>query len=177
MEEQQKKLAGELVVVAIKAVIGKQDPFVTFRLGEVAKRTKTDYRGGQRPIWDDQVNLPVPEGKTKLYMQVFDEDGPREDLISEGEIDLTNVLKEGEEDNWYPLKYRGKRAGDIYIELTFYSAVSFIFILYIFFSLSNLLDLKRGSSISYFPHSYPKNTLLIYKYIACTTQKTTYTFV
>ncbi|KAG2210729.1 hypothetical protein INT45_000348, partial [Circinella minor] len=129
MEGEAKKVLGELVVVAIKAkelpnreVVGKQDPFVTFRLGEVAKRTKTDYRGGQRPIWDDQVNLPVPEGKTKLYMQVFDEDGPREDLISEGEIDLANVLKEGEEDNWYPLKYRGKRAGDIYIELTFYSA-------------------------------------------------------
>ena len=32
-------------------------------------------------------------------MQVFDEDGPREDLISEGEIDLTNILKEGEEDS------------------------------------------------------------------------------
>ena len=39
-------------------MVGKQDPFVTFRLGEVAKRSKTDYRGGQRPIWDDQVFKP-----------------------------------------------------------------------------------------------------------------------
>ncbi|KAI9496936.1 C2 domain-containing protein [Zychaea mexicana] len=129
MEEQLKKTIGELVVIAIKArdlpnreVVGKQDPFVTFRLGETAKRTKTDYRGGQHPIWDDQVNLPVPEGKTTLYMQVFDEDGSREDLISEGDIDLKNVLQEGEEDKWYPLKYRGKKAGEIYVELTFYSA-------------------------------------------------------
>ncbi|KAI8140688.1 C2 domain-containing protein [Fennellomyces sp. T-0311] len=124
MAEQPKKVIGELVVVALKAVVGKQDPFVTFRLGETAKRTKTDYRGGQHPVWDDQVNLPVPENKTRMYMQVFDEDGTREDLISEGDIDLTNVLREGEEDKWYPLMYRGKKAGDIYIEMTFYSAVS-----------------------------------------------------
>ena len=38
-------------------VAGKQDPFCVFRLGETAKRTKTDYRGGSRPIWDDQVRV------------------------------------------------------------------------------------------------------------------------
>lgn len=33
-----------------------------------------------------------------MYMQLFDEDKSREELICEGEIDLTNVLREGEED-------------------------------------------------------------------------------
>ncbi|KAI7878966.1 hypothetical protein K492DRAFT_132058 [Lichtheimia hyalospora FSU 10163] len=124
MTDQPKKLAGELVVVALKAVCRKQDPFCVFRLGETAKRTKTDYRGGSRPIWDDQVNLPVPEGKTKMYIQVFDEDSKQEDLISENTIDLTQVMRDGEADDWFPLQYRGKRAGEIYLELTFYSAVS-----------------------------------------------------
>ncbi|KAL1931302.1 hypothetical protein VTP01DRAFT_10439 [Rhizomucor pusillus] len=129
MSDKPIKLAGELVVVALKArdlpnveIVGKQDPFVIFRLGEEAKRTKTDYRGGQNPLWDDQVNIPVPEGKTKMYMQLFDEDKSREELICEGEIDLTNVLREGEEDRWFPLQYKGRSAGEIYLELTFYSA-------------------------------------------------------
>lgn len=30
--------------------------------------------------------------------------------------------------DWYPLLYRGKRAGEIYLELTFYSAVSKVMI-------------------------------------------------
>lgn len=40
-------------------MVGKQDPFCVFRLGETAKRTKTDYRGGQQPLWDDQVTITV----------------------------------------------------------------------------------------------------------------------
>ncbi|CDS10087.1 hypothetical protein LRAMOSA02764 [Lichtheimia ramosa] len=129
MTADQPTIIGELVVVALKArdlpnieVVGKQDPFCVFRLGETAKRTKTDYRGGQQPLWDDQVNLPVPEKKTKMYVQVFDEDSKREDLICEGEVDLTQVLREGEQDSWFPLKYRGKDSGKIYLEMTFYSA-------------------------------------------------------
>ncbi|ORY94240.1 C2 domain-containing protein [Syncephalastrum racemosum] len=124
MTETQKPPIGELVIVALRAIVGKQDPFCVFRLGEVAQRTKTDYRGGQHPLWDDQVNIPVPPNKTKLYMQLFDEDSHREDLISEGELDLTKVLREGEQDDWFPLSYRGRKAGEIYLELTFYSAVS-----------------------------------------------------
>lgn len=96
-----------------------------FRLGDQAKKTKTDHRGGQHPLWDDQVgdvsrwrarpilvfesfmkidssfwqvNLVVPEGKTKMIVQLFDEDKRKEDLISEGEVDLTTVLKAGEQD-------------------------------------------------------------------------------
>lgn len=44
------------------------------------------------------MNLPVPEGKTKMYVQVFDEDSKQEDLISENTIDLTQVMRDGEAD-------------------------------------------------------------------------------
>ncbi|CAO3625723.1 unnamed protein product [Mucor fragilis] len=123
------KIIGELVIVAYKArhlpereVIGKQDPFVVFRIGEVIQKTKTDLRGGQHPTWDDQVTLPVPEKKTVVLVQVYDEDGKRQELISECDLDITQVLQDGEEDNWYPLTYKGRSAGEIYLELTFYSA-------------------------------------------------------
>ncbi|KAI8090061.1 uncharacterized protein BX664DRAFT_281493 [Halteromyces radiatus] len=125
----QAKTIGELAVVALKAkdlpnreIVGKQDPFCVFRLGEEAKKTKTDYRGGQHPVWDDQVNLIVPEGKVKMRVQLFDEDAKREDLISEADIDISTVIKEGEQDGWFPLTYKGRKAGEIYLELTFYSA-------------------------------------------------------
>ncbi|KAI9485864.1 MAG: C2 domain-containing protein [Benjaminiella poitrasii] len=123
------KIIGELVIVAYKArhlpereIVGKQDPFVIFRIGEAIQRTKTDLRGGQHPTWDDQVVLPIPEKKKKVVVQIYDEDGKRQELISECELDISKVLVEGEEDNWYPLTYKGRSAGEIYLELTFYSA-------------------------------------------------------
>ncbi|ORZ07880.1 hypothetical protein BCR42DRAFT_425657 [Absidia repens] len=125
----QTKMIGELAVVALKArdlpnreIVGKQDPFCVFRLGEDAKKTKTDYRGGQHPVWDDQVNLMVPEGKVKMRVQLFDEDAKREDLISDADVDISTVLKDGEQDGWFPLTYKGRKAGEIYLELTFYAA-------------------------------------------------------
>lgn len=41
-----------------KKIVGKQDPFVIFRIGESIQKTKTDLRGGQHPTWDDQVQFP-----------------------------------------------------------------------------------------------------------------------
>ncbi|ORZ27739.1 hypothetical protein BCR41DRAFT_119738 [Lobosporangium transversale] len=54
---------GELVIIPIQGKdlpnrerFGKQDPFILFKLGNVSKRSTTDIRGGQRPMWkDDQV--------------------------------------------------------------------------------------------------------------------------
>ncbi|KAF9957238.1 hypothetical protein BGZ72_002019 [Mortierella alpina] len=57
---------GELVIIPIQGKdlpnrerFGKQDPFILFKLGNVSKRSSTDVRGGQRPIWkDDQIHRP-----------------------------------------------------------------------------------------------------------------------
>jgi hypothetical protein len=89
-------------------------------LGENTRKTRTDYRGGQHPIWDDQVpdfsvfsvvlkkaktlfffkiNIPVPEKKNMIVVQVYDEDSKREDLISETEVDITKLLEDGEWDS------------------------------------------------------------------------------
>ncbi|KAG2193751.1 hypothetical protein INT47_005032 [Mucor saturninus] len=120
---------GELVVVALKAeklqhqAPAKQDPFCLFRIGDIAKRTKIDHGGGLYPIWDDQVNLPVTAGYHQMHVQIFDKDTMPNNLMGEGIVDLSKVLREKEHDGYFPLHYRGKQnCGDIYLELTFYSA-------------------------------------------------------
>lgn len=45
------------LTIYFKKIIGKQDPFVIFRIGESIQKTKTDLRGGQHPTWDDQVRV------------------------------------------------------------------------------------------------------------------------
>lgn len=51
------------------------------------------------------MNLMVPEGKLKMRVQLFDEDAKREDLISETDLDISTVIKDGEQDG----KWRRRR--------------------------------------------------------------------
>ncbi|ORE12013.1 hypothetical protein BCV72DRAFT_196430 [Rhizopus microsporus var. microsporus] len=66
--------------------------------------------------------MPVPEKKKMMVVQIYDEDSKREELISECDLDISKVLEEGEHDGWFPLQYKGRPAGEIYLEMTFYSA-------------------------------------------------------
>ncbi|OZJ06686.1 hypothetical protein BZG36_00380 [Bifiguratus adelaidae] len=118
---------GELVIVALKArhlpnreTIGKQDPFCVFTIGPEKRRTRSDYRGGQTPKWDEQVNIPIEAGRTKLFVQVFGDD-KKSFLIGDCEIELDKVFKEGEWDDWFKLSYKNRFAGEVYLELTYYS--------------------------------------------------------
>ncbi|CAG8448453.1 13402_t:CDS:2 [Funneliformis caledonium] len=109
------KKLGELVVIAIRAknlatrdIIGKGDPFVTFRIGEEAKRIKAEKKGGQHPEWDEEVRFDLvdnPNNK-KMKIQVLNEDKREHILIGDSFIDLSQVLEKGEWDDWHEIKYR-----------------------------------------------------------------------
>ncbi|CAG8531420.1 21558_t:CDS:2 [Gigaspora margarita] len=125
------KTLGELVVVAIKArnlvardVIGKGDPFATFRIGDMAKRTKTDKRGGQHPVWDEELRFQVTDDPRHKVMkvQVYNEDKREHVLVGDEIIKLDEVLKSGEWDAWHEIKFRNKYAGEVFLEMTFYNA-------------------------------------------------------
>ncbi|KAG0050466.1 hypothetical protein BGZ83_004778 [Gryganskiella cystojenkinii] len=124
---------GELVIVPIQGKdlpnrerFGKQDPFILFKLGNVAKRSTTDIRGGQKPRWnDDQINIFMYDSEVKdaksLYVTCLDEDPQKNDLIGDCVINLSKVLEEGEQDDWFELLYKGKEAGQLLLQLTYYS--------------------------------------------------------
>ncbi|KAG0339570.1 hypothetical protein BG000_001803 [Podila horticola] len=124
---------GELVIIPIQGKdlpnrerFGKQDPFILFRLGNVSKRGITDVRGGQRPVWkDDQINIFMYESDAKdaksLYVTCLDEDPKKNDLIGDCVINLAKVLEQGEHDDWFELSYKGREAGQLLLQLTYYS--------------------------------------------------------
>ncbi|KAF7728239.1 hypothetical protein EC973_006520 [Apophysomyces ossiformis] len=68
--------------------------------------------------------MPVPEGLKRLQVQVIHEDPTvrREELICECEVDLTKVFREGEDDGYFQLLWQGRKAGEVYLELTFYAS-------------------------------------------------------
>ncbi|PGH01541.1 hypothetical protein AJ79_07889 [Helicocarpus griseus UAMH5409] len=106
-----------------RKTMGKQNPYCAARLGKEAKKTETDMRGGQTPKWDQELRFTVHESPDyyQLKVSVFNDD-KKTDLIGETWIDIKNVVIPGggQNDLWHALQYKGKYAGDIRIELTYY---------------------------------------------------------
>ncbi|KAF9580119.1 hypothetical protein BGW38_003364, partial [Lunasporangiospora selenospora] len=124
---------GELAIVPIQGRdvpnrerFGKQNPFILFKLGNVSKRSSTDVRGGQRPRWkDDQITILMYESDAKdaksLYVSCLDEDKQKNDLIGDCVINLAKVLEQGEQDDWFELTYKGREAGELMLQITYFS--------------------------------------------------------
>ncbi|KAI5462483.1 hypothetical protein BGZ63DRAFT_215439 [Mariannaea sp. PMI_226] len=125
-------IIGTLVAIVDRAknlpnrkTIGKQDPYCAARLGKEAKKTKTDIRGGQTPKWDQELRFPVHDCPDyyQLKISVFTDD-KKTDLIGESWIDLRAIIIPGggQNDVWQTLSCRGKYAGEIRLEITFYDS-------------------------------------------------------
>ncbi|CAK7233040.1 hypothetical protein SBRCBS47491_008472 [Sporothrix bragantina] len=123
---------GTLVLVVDRAknlpnrkTIGKQDPYCAARLGKEAKKTNTDIRGGQTPRWDQELRFTVHDSPDyyQLKVSVFSDDKKTE-LIGENWVDLRDIIVAGggQNDQWQPLQCRGKYAGEIRIEITYYDS-------------------------------------------------------
>ncbi|ORZ27891.1 hypothetical protein BCR41DRAFT_346184 [Lobosporangium transversale] len=124
---------GELIIIPIQGRdlpnrerFGKQSPFILFKLGNQCRRSTTDVRGGQRPRWkDDQIKIPMYESDAKdatsLYVTCLDEDHQKNELIGDCVINLAKVLEYGEHDDWFELHYKGREAGELMLQLTYYS--------------------------------------------------------
>ncbi|KAE8348888.1 hypothetical protein BDV28DRAFT_142493 [Aspergillus coremiiformis] len=121
---------GTLVLVIDRAknlpnrkTMGKQNPYCAARLGKEAKKTDTDLRGGQTPRWDQELRFTVHESPDyfRLKVSIFNDD-KRTDLIGETWIDLKDLIIPGggQSDHWHPLQFRGKYAGEVRIEMTYY---------------------------------------------------------
>ncbi|PSK58676.1 Ingression protein fic1 [Elsinoe australis] len=124
---------GTLVVVVDRAknlpnrrTMGKQDPYCAARLGKEAKKTNTDLRGGQTPRWDQELRFTVHESPDyyNLKVSVFNDD-KKTDMIGEAWIGLKDsviIPGGGRNDSWHHLNYKGKYAGEIRIEMSYYDS-------------------------------------------------------
>ncbi|TWU79194.1 hypothetical protein ED733_008919 [Metarhizium rileyi] len=121
---------GTLVAIVDRAknlpnrkTIGKQDPYCAARLGKEAKKTTTDVRGGQTPKWDQELRFTVHDSPDyyQLKLSIFTDD-KKTDLIGESWIDLKGIIVPGggQNDMWQGLTCRGKYAGEIRVEITYY---------------------------------------------------------
>ncbi|KAK4694101.1 hypothetical protein P7C71_g3420, partial [Lecanoromycetidae sp. Uapishka_2] len=121
---------GTLVAIVDRAknlpnrkAMGKQDPYCAARLGKEAKKTETDKRGGQTPKWDQELRFTVHDSPDyyQLKISVFNDDKKTE-LIGETWVALDQIIMPGggSKDAWHNLNCKGRYAGELRMELTYY---------------------------------------------------------
>lgn len=103
---------GTLVIVVLKArnlpdkhSFYKQDVFAQVALQGTTKKTPVEAKGGQHPVWDEELRIPIYEGKGKdgmiLKVSCWSKEPRSDDLVGEGELDITETLQTGEFDGEY----------------------------------------------------------------------------
>lgn len=135
---------GVLVILVCRAKhlpnrrkLDKQSPYVTLRIGTTAKKTHSHFRAGQTPEWSHEIRFQLTrERKPIMKIDVLDETKHDPTPIGAAEIDCSAVFnpenrkvesdplgKQTEKyiyDKWYDLTLHDRRAGIIYLEMTFY---------------------------------------------------------
>lgn len=118
-------------------------------MGTEQQKTKPDKRGGQHPTWDEQLHFEIfddmedqlrkteletgtlsqvtakqkSKANKSLRVSCYADDNKEPEFIGEGIVDLTDTLRNGEFDEWVTIKAKDRYAGEVYLELTFYSSV------------------------------------------------------
>lgn len=101
----------------------KQSPFCCLRFNKQDKKSEVVIRGGQRPQWNFEAHYEGVDEDTNptLKISVFDKTKKESRLICDTEINCSPVFEKRHKfDGWHDLSYANRRAGKVYIEMTFY---------------------------------------------------------
>ncbi|CAI2375321.1 unnamed protein product [Moneuplotes crassus] len=99
-------------------MFSKMDPFIKFECGGQKKKTKTHHSGGKNPTWDDCITMDA-FGCKNLIITVYDEDVFSNDKIGTYSIPISTIQAHGVFKDWVKLMYKGKIAGELYLEITY----------------------------------------------------------
>ncbi|KAM9347141.1 extended synaptotagmin-3 [Symphorus nematophorus] len=96
-------------------VKGKSDPYATLRVGNRNFKSKT-IKENLHPKWDEVYEFVVHEAPgQELELELFDEDTDKDDFIGRYLLDLGEVKREKEMDQWFPLE--GVQNGEVHLKL------------------------------------------------------------
>ncbi|XP_037542236.1 extended synaptotagmin-3 [Nematolebias whitei] len=96
-------------------VKGKSDPYVKLRVGNRNFKTKT-IKENLHPKWNEVYEFVVHEAPgQELEMELYDEDTDKDDFLGRYNLDLGEVKREKEMDQWFPLE--GVPHGELHLKL------------------------------------------------------------
>lgn len=100
---------GTLVIVILKAKnlpdkhsFYKQDVFAQIQIQDVARKSSVEIKGGQHPVWDEEVRVPIVTKATDetrtLQVSCWSQEPRGAELIGNGKVDISETLRTGEFD-------------------------------------------------------------------------------
>lgn len=100
------------------------DPFVEIEFNGRKQRTKTIDKGGKRPVWDEAFDFQLETISGQIKLSCFDEDLISNDRVGDTTLDIPSVCTEevlvgGRICQWIPIFYKGKKSGDLEIEVSY----------------------------------------------------------
>ncbi|KZT00773.1 uncharacterized protein LAESUDRAFT_665347, partial [Laetiporus sulphureus 93-53] len=129
------KEIGTLVVVVLKAKnlpdkhsLYKQDVYAQASIHGKIKKTGIDVRGGQHPVWDEELRFPIYKSSSAedrtLEVTCWRKELREDELIGKGLVDISDTLRTGEFDDtdWVKLEVEGAYRGEMYLEMTYFAA-------------------------------------------------------
>ncbi len=92
---------------------GKMDPYCVVNFGAQHQRTRTANDAGKFPNWNEQMMFRKTT-EDILQILVYDEDDAlADDLVGEATFPLSRLGTQSHFEDWVPLTYRGRAAGEL----------------------------------------------------------------
>ena len=97
------------------------DPYVVMEFGKQRLKTKTHKNAGKKPSWHEVFEMQRTTEET-LLLHVYDQDVGKDDHVGSGSISINYLmsLPSYRYCGNVTLTYKGKTAGELYIDVTFY---------------------------------------------------------
>ncbi|XP_058802850.1 toll-interacting protein-like [Phymastichus coffea] len=130
MQNQTMSVMGRLTITVVQAKLVKNygftgiDPYVRLRVGHTIYETHTDRKGGKNPHWNKVIQVFLPPGVNKIYVEIYDECSfTMDELIAWGHVDIPpQVIEKGTTyEDWYLLsgKQGDNQEGSINLVLSY----------------------------------------------------------
>ncbi|CAG9333549.1 unnamed protein product [Blepharisma stoltei] len=98
---------------------GRMDPYCVITVGRQKHRTVVAKSAGKFPNWEDQLSY-MKTNEDTMKIEVWDKDtASSDDLIGETTLALNTVISKSNYEEWVPLTYKGRKAGEIRLNIVF----------------------------------------------------------
>ena len=100
-------------------LMGKMDPYVVIKIGEVTQKTKVHEDGGKTPKWEETFKFPSKIGDI-VNFEIWDKEKiKKDDFVGSGSFSISQLHVSNKNEFDQDIFYEKKKAGEVLFEIEF----------------------------------------------------------